>query len=54
LGKVLSGRYEDVLTCCREFEDHYGAEGDVKRAKELYPEIKRVKEQLEKLLLDVE
>ena len=48
------GRYEDVLTCCRDFEDHYRAKSDVKRAKELYPGIKKVKEQLEKLLLDGE
>lgn len=46
------GLYEDALDCCREFEDHYKEKSDVKRAKELYPGIKKFKEQLEKLLLD--
>lgn len=48
------GCYKDALVCCREFEARYRTESDVKRAKELYPGIKRIKEHLEELLLHSE
>ena len=48
------GRFEDALMCCREFEDHYRKSEDAGRAIELYPVIKRIKSQLEKLFLDSE
>lgn len=46
------GRYSDALTCCRAFESRYSQEaGAPVKARELYPHIKRIKEQLEKLFL---
>lgn len=44
------GRYEDALACCRKYIDRYRSANNIKRSKELYPYIDRMKEQLEKLL----
>lgn len=46
------GRYEEALACCLEFEEHYKKNSDSKRAGEIYPGIKNIMEQLEKLLSD--
>jgi tetratricopeptide (TPR) repeat protein len=46
------GGYEDALSSCQAFEARYRSGNKIKRAKELYPSIKRIKEQLEELLLN--
>ena len=46
------GRYKDALSSCKAFEARYRSGNKIKRAKELYPSIKRIKEQLEELLLN--
>lgn len=48
------GLYEEALACCKEFEDHYRTVGGTERAINLYPTIKSIKDQLEKLSLDSE
>ncbi|MBU0987088.1 MAG: tetratricopeptide repeat protein [Proteobacteria bacterium] len=45
------GRYQDALSCCQEFAARYQTKSDLKRAKELYPGIIKIKDQLEALLL---
>lgn len=44
------GRYEDAMASCREFEERFRSGSKIKRAKELYPSVKGIKDQLEKLL----
>ncbi len=44
------GRYGEALACCLEYEARYVSAPAGKRAQELYPGIKRMRQQLEQLL----